>query len=334
MQNSFHKQISIWLFTTCGFIFAMAIIGAVTRLTGSGLSMVEWRPLIGALPPISEAEWQRVFALYQQTPEFTSKNSWMALGDFKEIFFWEWFHRLWGRLIGLVYALPLIYFWIKGAIPSGYKGKLLIGLLLGGSQAVMGWYMVESGLVDNPYVSHYRLAAHLSLAFIIFSYLFWLALDLWPRNYDATKLSAPPELIRYGKASFAVLFITIIWGAFVAGLDAGLVYNTYPMMAGGSIFPDGGFSPLSDPGWVQFTHRWIAAFTLVFILSFAVTAWRKFPRGRTSFVFLGLGVTGQFLLGITTLLSHVDIHVAASHQAGAFVLIALLITSLFKLKNA
>jgi len=180
------KQISNWLFFTAFMVFCMAVIGAVTRLTESGLSMVEWRPLIGTLPPLSEAEWMRVFELYRETPEYKAKNAGMTLDEFKNIFFWEWFHRLWGRLIGVVYALPLFYFWVKKQIPQRYGWKLLIGLLLGGSQAVMGWYMVESGLVDRPAVSHFRLAAHLSLAALIFGYL--------------------------------LIAITILWGAFVAGL--------------------------------------------------------------------------------------------------------------------
>lgn len=324
------KPVSIWLFISAAMVLAMAVIGAITRLTESGLSMVEWRPLIGAIPPLSDAEWQRVFEIYKQTPEFIYKNSWMGLNDFKEIFFWEWFHRFWGRLIGLVYALPLLVFWFKGMIPHRFKLKLLFGLFLGGAQAVMGWYMVESGLVDVPYVSHYRLAAHLSLAFIIFGYLLWLAFDLWPRRYDPSALPASFCLKRHGWFSFGAIFITVVWGAFVAGKDAGLVYNTWPLMDK-SFFPAGDFQPLTDHGWIQFTHRWIAALTMLIVLSFAWRGFRDFERAKGTFVLLGLSVIGQFILGIATLLSQVHLHVAATHQAGAFILAGLCLMSLFKL---
>ena len=221
------RYISNWLFFTAFMVFSMAIIGAITRLTESGLSMVEWRPLIGALPPLSEAEWQRVFDLYRETPEYQKKNFGMDIDEFKTIFFWEWFHRLWGRMIGVVYALPLFYFWLRKQIPDGYKLKLFLGLILGGMQGVMGWYMVESGLIDRPSVSHFRLAAHLSLAFIIFGYLLWVAFDL--REIRASEKTTFC-LRRHGWTSLVLLAITIIWGAYVAGLDAGMVYNTWPLM--------------------------------------------------------------------------------------------------------
>ena len=177
-----YKNIRNWLFFTAFMVFTLAIIGAVTRLTESGLSMVEWKPLIGAIPPLSQEEWNRVFGLYQATPEFIHKNSWMELEDFKKIFFWEWLHRLWGRIIGLVFALPMIWFWIKGQIPEGYKVKFVGLLLLGGAQGAMGWFMVVSGLNDVPEVSHYRLAAHLGLALLVFVLLLWMAFDFVPKK--------------------------------------------------------------------------------------------------------------------------------------------------------
>ena len=317
------RQISNWLFLTAFMVFAMAVIGAVTRLTESGLSMVEWRPLIGALPPLSEAEWNRVFALYQQTPEYQKINVGMELEEFKNIFFWEWFHRLWGRMIGLVYALPLAYFWISKKIPDGFKGKLIIGLVLGGLQGVMGWYMVKSGLVDRPSVSHFRLAAHLSLAFIIFAYLLWIAFDL--RGNKAGNASFC--LKRHGWIALAFVFTTIIWGAFVAGLDAGLIYNTWPKMGPHWIPPELSalVNIITEPVSVQFTHRWIAIITALVVLSFA---WRTKSFPLAGMVFLQIG------LGIATLMSQVAIPLAALHQAGAFILGGILIHALHGLRRA
>ena len=207
-----HKSqyIAVWLFGVAGLVFAMMIIGAITRLTESGLSMVEWRPLIGTLPPMSEAEWTRVFNLYKETPEFQHKNFWMSEQDFRTIFFWEWFHRLWGRLIGLAYAVPFFIFLAKGWIPKGFKLPLTGLLILGSMQGVMGWYMVQSGLIDMPAVSHYRLAAHLSLAFLIFCLLIWAGLSVKRHN----RWPSMP-LYYHGLLTLLVLSVTIVWGAFV-----------------------------------------------------------------------------------------------------------------------
>jgi len=298
-----------WLYFTAFTVFAMAVIGAITRLTESGLSMVEWRPLIGALPPLNEAEWNRVFALYQETPEFQKKNMGMELAEFKNIFFWEWFHRLWGRMIGIIYVLPLLYFWMRKQIPEGYKIKLFIGLILGGLQGLMGWYMVKSGLIDRPSVSHFRLAAHLSLAFVIFSYLLWIAFSL---RRTITILSSFC-LKRHGWIAFIFVTITVIWGAFTAGLDAGLVYNTWPMMGSHWVPPElSAFIHIfNDPVSVQFTHRWIAVLTGILVLSFAYRV-KSFPLAGMMLLQIGLG--------ILTLLMQVPIHLAAAHQGGAFIL--------------
>lgn len=308
----------------------MMIIGAVTRLTESGLSMVEWRPLIGALPPMNEAEWQRVFEIYQQTPEYQKKNFWMEIDDFKRIFFWEWFHRLWGRMIGLVFALPLLFFWIKKVIPQGYNLKLLGMLFLGGMQGIMGWYMVESGLVDIPAVSHYRLAAHLSLAFVILGLLLWLAFSLSiPKNSEQENKS----LFLFGVGSLAITSVTIIWGAFTAGLDGGLIYNTWPLM--GETFVPAELQSLAttidSPVGVQFTHRWIAIIAGLSVIAF----WhnnRKHNGSLKSNNAMALMVFLQIILGITTLLSGVNIVLAAMHQAGAAILIGLIVLNIYKLK--
>ena len=318
-----HRPVILWLYVTAGFVFAMAVIGAITRLTESGLSMVEWRLLIDTIPPLSQAEWERVFALYKTTPEFIHKNSWMGLEDFKRIFFWEWFHRLWGRLIGLVYALPLVYFWLRGRIPAGYKGKFLFLLALGGLQGFMGWFMVESGLVDEPAVSHYRLAAHLSLAFIIFCVLLWYAFDLTgaPRSERGTTCQQ-----RHGWFALGVLAITIVWGAFTAGLDGGMIYNTWPKVDQNWVAPEIflPFGWLENAGGVQFVHRWLAIAALALIVSFA---WRRKDVALTGMAFF------QVALGIATVLTQVNIPVAAAHQAGALILLALMMRQLHEMRG-
>lgn len=317
------RNLQIWLFFTAAMVFAMAVIGAVTRLTESGLSMVEWKPLIGAIPPLSAAEWDRVFGLYKQTPEFIHKNSWMELADFQKIFFWEWLHRLWGRLIGLVFALPLAWFWIKGQIPAGYKGRLLFLLALGAGQGVMGWYMVMSGLVDRPDVSHFRLAAHLILALVIYCALLWIGLGLKDDHGRGGTFCEK----RHGWISFALLSITITWGAFTAGLDGGMLYNTWPKMDAHWMPPEvtGLFAMLHDPGAVQFVHRWLAIAAFAAIVSFA---WRMKNFLLAGMAFLQVG------LGIATVLSQVSIHAAATHQAGALVLLGLMIAQLQRLHAA
>lgn len=317
------KSIRNWLFFTAFMVFAMAIIGAITRLTESGLSMVEWKPLIGALPPLSQEEWNRVFGLYKLTPEFIHKHSWMELEDFKKIFFWEWLHRLWGRAIGLVYALPLIWFWVRGSIPSGYKLKLLIILLIGAAQGVMGWFMVISGLSDVPEVSHYRLAAHLGLALLLMCALIWLALDFTNNRRGGTFCEK-----RHGWIAFAFLSFTICWGAFVAGKDGGLLYNTWPMMDAHWMPPEvtaSLYSFLHDPGALQFFHRWIAVLAVIAVGTFA---FRMRDPWLAGMIFV------QFGLGIATVLTQVWIPMAAMHQGGAMILLALMTRNLHALHNA
>jgi heme a synthase len=317
-----HKNIRNWLFFTAFMVFAMAIIGAITRLTESGLSMVEWKPLIGAIPPLTQTEWERVFGLYQQTPEFIHKNSWMELADFKQIFFWEWLHRLWGRVIGLVFALPLIWFWVKGQIPSGYKPKLLFILFIGGLQGAMGWYMVVSGLSDIPEVSHFRLAAHLGLALFLMCALLWLAFDFTDSHRGGTFCEK-----RHGWIAFALLTITICWGAFVAGKDGGLLYNTWPKMDAHWMPPEvtGLWAITHDPAAVQFIHRWIAIAALAAVASFAFRLRDPWLAGM---IFVQVG------LGIMTILTQVWIPIAAAHQGGAMIVLGLMVWNLHRLHNA
>jgi cytochrome c oxidase assembly protein subunit 15 len=331
------QKLYIWLIICNICIFAMVVIGAITRLTESGLSMTEWKPLIGAIPPLNEAEWIRVFDLYKQTPEFQKKNFWMEIGDFKTIFFWEWFHRLWGRLIGMVYGLPFLFFLIKGWIPKGYRMKLTGLLLLGGLQGYMGWYMVQSGLVNEPAVSHYRLALHLALAFLIYSLIFWNILDF---REKIKGLQQKPDSMLYGYAwiCLGMIILTIFWGAYTAGLDAGLVYNdTFPKMGNTWIPTEVWFH---KPYWVnffenhagvQFTHRWLAMVTAAVIAAFSFCCIKK-GRKEITFPLIGCFVFLQVGLGIATLLSGVNIASAVLHQAGALILLSLILSSMHVLR--
>ena len=216
------KYINAWLYATIFMVITMIIIGGITRLTDSGLSMVEWRPIWGFLPPTSDEEWKRVFSLYMNSPEYIIKNSGMNITEFKEIFFWEYFHRLWGRLIGIVFIIPLIIFYFFNKIPNSILSKLLAILFLGSLQAIIGWWMVKSGLVNDPTVSQYRLAIHLSNALLILFLLVWTLLE-FKNGHSKIKLDSSFLI-------FCFLFTTIIAGAFVAGMDAGLMYNEYPLM--------------------------------------------------------------------------------------------------------
>jgi cytochrome c oxidase assembly protein subunit 15 len=339
-----NNTLSTWLFTCCGMIFVMVLVGAITRLTESGLSMVEWRAMIDMLPPLSDNAWQAEFAKYQLTPEYIQKNAGMGLESFKQIYFWEWFHRLWGRLIGLVYVLPHVYFWVRGMIPLHLKPRFMGFLLLGGLQGFLGWYMVKSGLVNEPRVSHYRLALHLGTAFLIFGLLWAQALLLWPRFTNALAQHAPTRaqiamLRPHALIAFVVLVLTILWGAFVAGLDAGLIYNEFPTM-GGKWFPSEGW--FQSPWWinffdnhatVQWTHRVLAtlAFIVVFSLGLRGIWTQQFILKKLGHALAGM-VFLQMVLGIVTLLTQVQVHVAVTHQAGALVLFGLVITQLVVLR--
>ncbi len=314
-----YQAISNWLYFCAFMVFAMAVIGAITRLTESGLSITEWKPITGALPPLNEAAWQHQFHLYQQTPEFAAKHFWMEIGDFKKIFFWEWLHRLWGRAIGLAYVVPLIYFAVRRQLPKGSGWKFLVLLALGGLQGFVGWFMVQSGLIDRPSVSHFRLAIHLTMALILFAALLWMGLRM--RNLTLPRIKAT-KFVYCGWGVLAMLSTTIIWGAFVAGLDAGMIYNQFPLM-GDRLIPSDFGDPLHSAAGVQFTHRWLAMTTMIAVLSYAYLT-----RNRTRLApYLGVMVLVQVGLGIATLLTQVQLHLAASHQGGAMILLALMVAS-------
>ena len=268
--NSSNRLVAYWLLICCGLVFAMVILGGVTRLTGSGLSIVDWRPIMGTLPPLGEDQWQATFDLYQQSPEFQKVNSHMNVQDFKGIFWLEYLHRLLGRTIGIVFLVPFLVFIWKGHIQKRELPKYSLMLVLGGLQGLLGWYMVKSGLVDNPHVSQYRLTAHLMAAFLIYAYMFWVALGLL---YERREDKAHPWY-RKTLALTALVTITVISGGFVAGLKAGLLYNTFPLM-GGQWLPHGMFA--IEPAWrnffdnmvtVQFDHRVLAIGTLLLVLAY------------------------------------------------------------------
>lgn len=317
-HNYVPKYISSWLIITIIMVIMMIIIGGITRLTDSGLSMVEWRPLIGFIPPMDDNEWNRIFGLYMISPEYIFKNNGMSLTDFKEIYFWEYFHRLWGRLIGIIFIVPFIYFIIIRSIPKFLIKRMIFIFFLGGLQGLIGWWMVKSGLVNDPTVSQYRLTIHLSNAFLILFLLTWSVLDL---QEGSVKIK-----LNFSFFILLLLSITIIAGAFVAGMDAGLMYNEYPLM-GNSFIPENYgeyylLDPFENPASAQFHHRHLALLTLISIIIFAFKNYRicNDLKMRKIVLLMGIIVTFQFLLGIITLINMVPVHLGALHQTGAILL--------------
>ena len=324
-RQSQNRAVATWLLICCGLVFVMVVLGGFTRLTGSGLSMVDWRPLMGFLPPMSDTEWQRVFEMYQQSPEFQKVNSAFGVNEFKSIFWLEFLHRLLGRTIGIVFLVPFVFFFARGYIRPDEWAKYLLMFALGGMQGLLGWYMVKSGLIDVPHVSQYRLTAHLVAAFIIYAYMFWVAMSLlFPRADDASKHPW------YGKtlALFVLVSTTVISGGFVAGLKAGKIYNTFPMM-GDQWFPPGLMA--LEPFWrnffdnmttVQFDHRYLAITTFVIVVFY----WFKArsadvpARARPALNALLHTAVLQVALGIATLLLAVPVILGATHQGVAMLL--------------
>ena len=315
--------LSYWLLAIAALVFAMIVVGGITRLTESGLSIVRWDVVTGTLPPLNEAQWQAEFDAYRTSPQYQQVNRGMDLDDFKSIYFWEYVHRLLGRLIGLAFALPLAWFWWRRAIPAG-RGRALVGLLaLGAMQGAIGWWMVASGLVDRPEVSHIRLAVHLLTAFAIFGWLAWAALDMerLARAPDAVPVRLPTLAIW----TLSILFLQFLFGAYVAGLEAGYAFNTWPKM-GEEWFPAAApmLSPflanfVDNPVVVQFVHRWLAFAVAGLAVALALSAWRA--RLRRTAAALGVAVLIQIQLGILTILSGVDLKIAVAHQAMAAILL-------------
>jgi len=305
----------------------MVVVGGITRLTESGLSITEWKPISGAIPPLSHTDWVHAFALYQATPEYQQINgpAGMTLAQFKQIYWWEFLHRLLGRLIGVIFAIPLLWFAVRREIPRGYGWKMVGLLILGGLQGALGWYMVMSGLSERTDVSHFRLAAHLLLALTIMSALIWVALDL--RRLASTHEDRPSRLTAPAAATLAILLVQLLYGAWVAGLNAGQVAPTWPDMQG-RFFPQGidwsrglGWALTSDPYLVHFIHRWWAWVVVAAMVAFARKV-RRLPGARTSSIAIHSAFGTQVILGILTVLSGVAIWLAALHQAVGALLVA------------
>lgn len=326
MKNN--RAVIYWLLTGCALIFIMVLVGGITRLTHSGLSISDYKLIQGTLPPMNEQEWEAAFELYKQYPEYQKLNSHFELEDFKDIYFWEWLHRFIGRLIGIVFIMPFLYFWLTKKLDGPTIKKSLVLLFLGGFQGFLGWYMVKSGLVDRPDVSHYRLAAHLTTAFVTFAYCLWVALDLiYPHKKEVNKKMR--NLIRAG---MAVLLLQIIWGAFVAGLDAGFIHNHWPMMSEGKLMHETVYiehRPIiknfyEGKSGVQFVHRYLAYMVVGFILWiwFRSRKTEQTPIQETGLKTLLALVFLQFLLGVLTLIYAVPLWLGIVHQIGAFFLLA------------
>jgi len=315
--------IANWLLFVAGLVFLMVVVGGITRLTESGLSITEWNPIKGAVPPLTQEQWQHAFELYKATPEYQQINgpAGMDLAQYKFIFFWEWMHRLIGRLIGVAFALPLAWFALKRAIPLGYGWRLVALFLLGGSQGLLGWYMVQSGLVDRTDVSHFRLSAHLLLALFIMAALIWTALDL--RQLAKTGENRPARLTSASLVTALILFIQLLLGAWVAGLNAGYVASDWPLMQG-KLVPEGidwaagiTWAFTHDPYLLHFLHRWWAWVVVAALVAFSRKVKPIDPRASKA-IHAAFGT--QILLGIATVMTGMNIVLAVLHQAvGALV---------------
>jgi len=327
-QMRYDRQVAWWLIVCAAVIFGMILLGAVTRLTHSGLSIVEWKPLLGAIPPLNEQDWQVTFQQYQQFPEYQKINRGMSLDDFKTIFMYEYLHRLLGRLIGVLFALPLLYFAWRRRLRPGLAPGLVMLFFLGGLQGLLGWYMVKSGLVDIPRVSQYRLTAHLGVAVAIYAGIVWLIFELLFRQDSATQ----PQYRPYARGALVLVvlvYVMILSGGLVAGTRAGLAYPTWPLM-GDAFIPRGLYA--TNPAWlamfedittIQFNHRMLAYVLFVVLNVFAFLAYRSAQtgRGRLGAILLVAALCLQVIMGIGTLLLHVPVGLATAHQGGAVLLL-------------
>lgn len=324
-QNSEYKHalvLGYWLLACAAVVYVMIIVGGVTRLTQSGLSMVEWEPIMGVIPPLNESQWMEVFNKYRQSPEYLKVNAGMSLPAFKEIFYWEYGHRVLGRFIGIIYFVPLLFFILRSMVPKAWFGRLFTLFFLGGLQGLMGWYMVKSGLVDVPHVSQYRLTAHLGLALVIFGCMVWYGLDFL--RGEAINHQSSPAYLSSTFWVVVVIFIMMLSGGFVAGTKAGFIMNTFPKM-GGQWLPTGLLN--IEPAWrnlfenpvtIQFLHRCLA------LVVFATVCWSYFISRSQKYVtqnyWVVLAVSCQILLGISALVMRVPVWLGALHQAGAVTL--------------
>ena len=327
------KGVAWWLFGVSAMVLGMIAVGGLTRLTESGLSMVDWRPLMGVVPPVGESAWNAVFEQYKAYPEYQKVNAGMTLADFKFIFYFEYGHRILGRLIGMAFALPALYFGLRGAFSTAFRNRIIILFFLGGLQGLVGWWMVKSGLVDRPDVSHYRLTTHLGLAVFLYIALLWTAFRhaTGATSYDWTSAKWVGGLL-------ALVYCTLLSGGLVAGLNAGAQYNTFPLM-GGKWIPDGLFirtpwlSNLTENlVTVQFNHRYLAITTATLILVFVAKNWSLVTRRqRMALLAMTAAVVLQVSLGISTLLTSVWVPLASMHQMGAVLLISSLVWAMHEL---
>jgi len=334
--------IALWLLAVCALVFSMVIVGGLTRLTGSGLSMVEWNPATGFIPPMNQADWQSLFDKYRQFPEFVHVNPDMDLAGFKDIFWLEFIHRVLGRVIGLAFLLPFLYFLFRRMIPRRLTLRLATIFFLGGMQGLLGWYMVKSGLIDDPHVSQYRLTAHLMLAVLIYALMLWTALDLL--RDDKSGISQPPPdnpLAVPAMWLSGLVLLTMTSGGLVAGLKAGLIYNTFPLM-GDSLIAPGVYASLpwyqamfEDAITVQFNHRLLAITTFTMIVIFWLRAKRLElpPQVRMSLHLMLAMAFVQVTLGISTLLLRVPVQLGAAHQAGALLLLTSVLIAAHSLRS-
>jgi cytochrome c oxidase assembly protein subunit 15 len=318
------RSIANWLFVVALLVFFMVVVGGITRLTESGLSITEWKPVSGAIPPLTAADWQAAFDAYKTVPQYAAIHANMTMGQFQFIFFWEWVHRLLGRVIGLAFALPLVWFWLRRAIPAGYKARLLALLALGALQGAVGWWMVKSGLWQGVSVSHYRLALHLLLALTILASLVWTALDLVALSRN--RQSRPARLTLFAVIVGAVVYVQLLYGAWVAGMRAGKVTQNWPLMSD-AFLPTGvdwsqglahAFS--SDPYLVHFIHRWFAWVAVAALVMLAIRVKRAGVRPASFAIHTSFGT--QVLLGIATVMTGVNIGLAVAHQAVGALLVA------------
>jgi cytochrome c oxidase assembly protein subunit 15 len=333
------RAVAFWLLGVAGLVWIMVAIGGATRLTGSGLSIMEWAPLSGTLPPMSEAEWNRLYELYRTIPQYQLLNAGFGLEGFKEIFWLEWIHRLWGRLIGLAYAVGLAWFWVRGRIPHGYKPKLLGLLALGGLQGAVGWYMVASGFeADRTAVAPYRLVIHLGLALVIYGALLWTALGLLRPERDAPAEWRPVRSMV--RVTFWCVLAAMLAGGFVAGTRAGFTWNSFPLMDG-RLVPEG-YLDLA-PWWrnlttnlaaVQFNHRLLATLAGLAAVGAVWSAFRRLPDGfaRRAVLAMGGAVALQYALGVATLLYVVPVSLGTLHQATAVLVLTTALVALHALR--
>ncbi len=331
-QMRYDRQVAWWLVVCAAVIFGMILLGAVTRLTHSGLSIVEWKPLLGAIPPLTEQDWQATFVKYQQYPEYQKINRGMSLDGFKAIFMYEYLHRLLGRLIGVIFALPLLYFAWRRRLRPGLAPGLVMLFFMGGLQGLLGWYMVKSGLVDMPRVSQYRLTAHLGVAIAIYASMVWLAFELFFTQGNAPQTQHRPYA-RWALVLVVLVYVMILSGGLVAGTRAGLAYPTWPLM-GDSFIPRGLYA--TAPAWlamfedittIQFNHRIFAYVLFVLLNAFAFLVYRSARpgRGKLGAILLVAALCLQVTMGIGTLLLHVPVWLATAHQGGAVLLLTAIV---------